>query len=167
MGSVKAEVYADFFEEMVNATIAAAEKVPESHRFRVAQDGKAHPLWFVGHVAYTNDMLVFQWCCDGESMVPREYSKIFGPDFAGGTPITSKADDYPSWDEVLENYTKAGKACVRGIRALDDTALAGDLRGGAPDSMKEMFKSVEYAIRAMTGHDAYHRGQMNALAALA
>lgn len=167
MGSVKAEVYADFFEQMINATIAAAENVPESHHFRVVQEGKAHPLWSIGHMANTNNRLVHQWCCGGESMLPENYSKRFSPDFAGGDPITANADDYPSWDEVVENYAKVSKACVQGIRGLDDAVLAGELRGDAPDRLKERFKSVEYTLRSMAGHDAYHRGQMNALAALA
>ena len=166
MGSVKAEVYAEFFEDMVNATIAAAGQVAESHRMRVTQEGKAHPLWFIGHLANTNNLLVHGWCCDGESLLPKNYSKQFSPAMAKGNPITTAADDYPSWDEVVENYTKVGKKCVEGIRGLDDATLAGDLRGGAPDAMKEHFKSVEVAIRAMAGHDAYHRGQMNAVAAL-
>jgi hypothetical protein len=166
MGSVKAEVYAELLEEALDATIAAAEQVSEGGRLRAAQEGKAHPLWFIGHMAYANNLLLHQWCCDGESMIPSEYNKIFGPDFGGGNPITANADDYPSWDEVLDNYNKVGRACVEGIRALDDATLAGNLRGGAPDSIKEKFKSVQYAVRAMATHDAYHRGQMNAVAAL-
>jgi hypothetical protein len=167
MASLKAEVYADFLDQIVSATITAAKNVAEGNRLRVVQEGKAHPLWSMGHLANTNDRLLNQWCCEGASMIPESYGKLFSPDFAGGAPITTNADDYPSWDEVVEVYAKVSKACVEGIRTLDDSVLAGALRGSAPDALKEKFPSVEYTIRAITAHDAYHRGQMNAIAALA
>lgn len=166
MGSAKADIYATIFEDTTKATANAAAKVPAEKRFKVIQEGKAHPLWLVGHLANTNNLLIHMWCCNGESLLPKGYGKIFAPDFAGGAPITSDAATYPAWDELLEQYKTVSAKCAEAIRGLDDASLAGELRGGAPDQMKQIFGNTEKTLRAITLHDAYHRGQFALIAAL-
>lgn len=166
MGSSAAEMYATMFEESAAATIKAAEKVPESKRMFQTQPGKAHPLWLVGHLANTASLLINRWCCEAENLMPKEYTKRFSPDFAQGDPITNNAADYPSWEETLSLYKKITASCVENIRKLDDATLNGELRGGAPDAMKQVFGNVGKTLRSMALHDSYHRGQLNLLLAL-
>lgn len=162
----KQNLYADMFAGAVDATVAAAEKVDEGKRMKQPGEQKAHPLWLIGHLAQVNSVVVHAWCCDGEGLTPKEYRKLFSPGIMGGDPIGSDPAGYPSWDNVVANYKKVGDACVEKIRNLSDDELDGDLRGGIPDSAKESLGSVEKTLVRMIGHDAYHRGQMNMLAAL-
>ena len=166
MGSTKADLYATMLEETAKSTAGAAAKVSAEKHFKVIQEGKAHPLWLVGHLANTNNLLINMWCCNGESLLPKHYGKIFAPDFAGGAPITVDPATYPSWDELLEQYKTVAAKCAEGIRTLDDATLAGELRGGAPDQMKQIFGNTEKTLRSIIAHDSYHRGQMALIVAL-
>lgn len=166
MAVSRPELYADLWDAEVKATLAAAEKVAEAKRYNVAQEGKSHPLWLIGHLANTNNLLIGMWCCENDSMLAKEYGKKFAPDFAGGDPIVTDPDNYPAWDEVLAQYKAVGDACGKGIRALPEEDLDKPLRGGAPENMQKMFGSIENAIRTMIRHEAHHRGQLAMLAAL-
>ena len=159
-------VYKNVFENAYQATLQLADSIPEEKRYKQLKEGKAHPLWLIGHIANTNNLVVNRWCCEGESQLPKEYIKMFGPDFGGGAPPTSDASFYPSWDEVVDSYRKLHEACTAGIATLTEEQLLGDLRGGAPDAMKERFGSVSNTILSMVGHDNYHRGQMAMINAL-
>ena len=162
----KAEVYAQMFEKATNATLAAAEKVPEDKRLKQIQEGKVHPLWLVGHLANISNLLVNVWCCDQESLLPKEYRKPFAPAFVGGDPVVPDPAKYPPWEEVLGVYRKVGEAIVSGLRSLSEDAIEGELRGGIPEDMKAQLGNVEATLMSMISHDSYHRGQLGMLAAL-
>lgn len=153
-------VYAEFFEQEFNAVLGVAKSIEPSNYMKQLKEGKAHPMWLLGHLANTNNVLINMWCCEGESLLPSEWRLMFSPDFAGGTPPSSDADFYPSWDEVLEVYTTISKACVSGIKGISDEVLEGPLIGNVPDMIREHFKTIDNALRTVTLHSAYHRGQM-------
>ena len=160
MSNPKAEVYADLYEAAVKATVGAAEKVPESNRTRQLEEGKAHPLWLIGHLTWGMDAVVNVWILDGKAKCPEKYIGLFAPDLAGGTPVNSDATAYPAWDEIMEYYQKAGAAVVEAIRALDDSELDGELKGPMPDPVRGFFGNLGQSVSSMGTHDAHHRGQM-------
>ncbi len=166
MSNPKAEVYASMFDAAVKATVAAAGKIPEAKRLKQAAEGKGHPLWFMGHATFALGQFVHVWALGGDPVVPAEYGGPFSPGIAGGAAITGNAADYPAWDDVLANYEKAGAAVAEGLKALDDADLPGDLKGDVPEPAKSFFGNLEATLQGMVTHDAYHRGQMNALAGL-
>jgi hypothetical protein len=166
MAATRSQIYADMWDTNAKATIKAAEAIAEGKRFKTAQAGKSHPLWLLGHLANTNNLLVHIWCCEKDSLLPKGFGKKFAPDFAGGDPIVIDPSNYPSWDEILGHYKTVSEACGAGIRGLSDAELDGELRGGAPDQMKQMFNPIEDCIRKMLMHEAHHRGQMAMLGAL-
>lgn len=166
MSTSRTELYAELFETAINATTEAARNIPEGKRLFQAAEGKGHPLWLLGHLTNSSNLVVNMWSLGGESVLPREYGKVFSPAVAGGAPITPDASAYPAWDEVVENYEKAGAKCVEGIKTLSDDELPGDFKGKAPDQFKTHFGNLEGALRTMLLHDAYHRGQFSLLVAL-
>lgn len=166
MSNPKAEVYAGIFDTAIKATVAAAGNIPEAKRLYQAAEGKGHPLWFLGHATFSLNQIVNGWALGGDSVVPEEYRGPFSPGMAGGASITADASKYPSWDEVLANYEKAGAKVIEGLKALDDADLPGDLKGDVPGPAKSFFGNLESTLQSMAAHDAYHRGQMNALAGL-
>ncbi|MCH7959880.1 MAG: DinB family protein [Candidatus Hydrogenedentes bacterium] len=160
MSNPKSEVYAELYEAAIKATVEVAGKVPEANRMRQLQENKAHPLWLLGHLAWGMDQVTNVWVLNGEATCPEDYVGKFAPDLAGGAPITTDAGDYPAWDDVLENYQKAGAAVVEAIRALDDSELDGELKGPIPDPVRGFFGNLGQSVSSMGTHDAHHRGQM-------
>ena len=166
MASARAEWFAELWDEAGTATLKAVEELAEGKRFSVAQEGKAHPLWLVGHIATVNNLLVGVWCCENENGIAKEFRSQFMPEALGGDPIVTDPAKYPSWDAVVQQYKKVAEACSAGIRELSDAELNGALRGGAPDDMNERFGPVGKMIRGMVGHESHHRGQLLLLGAL-
>lgn len=164
--SVKAEVYADIYQSCINATTRVAGEVPEDKRLTQAADGKAHPLWLVGHLAMSMDMLVGNWVLGADLGIPPEWGQIFGPTEFGGRAITANAADYPSWDDVVSTYKKSGDKAVAAIRALSDDQIDGEALGGMPDQFRKQFGNCEASLRSFAAHDSHHRGQITLLAAL-
>lgn len=164
--SVKAGVYADVFQSCVNATTRVAGEVPEGKRFAQAAEGKSHPLWLLGHLTMSMDMLVGSWVLNRDMSIPAQWGQTFGPTQFGGKAITTNPADYPSWDEVLAAYKKTGEGVVAAIRALTDDQINGEALGGMPDQFRKQFGNCEASLRSMAAHDSHHRGQMSLLAAL-
>jgi hypothetical protein len=166
MSKTLVEVHQQMFKKETDATLSLIESVDSRKRMKQLQDGKAHPLWLIGHLSNTNNLLVLKWCLEGESLVDKELIAKFSPDFSGGTAPTDDASFYPSWDDVGALYKSVASACVEGIGALSEELLLGPLRGNAPAAMQAMFGNVDDTIRAMAGHNAYHRGQIGIINAL-
>ncbi len=166
MANDRVDMLATTFEGLMKATLGAAEKIPAEKRMKQLQDGKAHPLWHMGHLAFAFDLITNTMALGGTPVLPNTYSRRFAPDFVGGEPITSSADDYPAWDEVVASYEKAGNAVIAEVRKLQDADLSGGPKGSPPEGMEDFFKVLGVTLGSMAAHDSYHRGQMNLIAAL-
>jgi uncharacterized damage-inducible protein DinB len=103
---------------------------------------------------------------EGDSLVNKELSLSFAPDFAGGKAPTENADEYPAWDEILALYNQVFDAAIEGLSKLDDSVLPNPLSSKTPDRLREYFSSVEVTLGFMISHDAYHRGQIGLLSKL-
>ena len=154
------DAYAQLMELEMKIVLATAVKIDPAKYLKQWREEKAHPLWLLGHIANTNNLLINMWCCAGESKLPKEWREKFSPDFGGGVAPRPEADFYPTWDEVLEAYKEVTQFCIDTVPTLTDEELAGPMRGGAPEPIQERFKTVDNALRVVTLHSAYHRGQM-------
>ena len=166
MGKERVEVYSQMFKAAARSLKTEAEKVPEDKRLHQIADGKGHPLWHIGHLAHGQDLIINQWLLGGESVVPAEYGAIFAPGVMGGKTPTGNADDYPSWDEVLENYDKACAKTFELLEGLSDEDLPGDLKGDVPEQARSFFGKLDESLIGMALHEGHHRGQMALIAAL-
>lgn len=147
-------------------TLKTASGVPDASRLRQLRPGKAHPLWLLGHLANTANVVMIQWALQHESITPKGFGKKFAPDFGGGDPVTDNASDYPAWDEVVGVYEKAFETALENVRKLSDAALPKPLPGRIPEPLRQHFSSVGKTLNIMVLHDSYHRGQIGLLAAL-
>lgn len=166
MSCERAKIYGELYASAVESTLKAAANVPEDKRFRQAADGKAHPLWLMGHLAMTFDMLVNHWMLGLDLEIPREWGRAFGPTQFGGNPITPDADAYPAWDTILEAYKKAGTRAAEKIATLNESDFALDALGPMPDQFKVAFGKLGKSIPDDALHDAHHRGQLMMLCGL-
>ena len=166
MANEKIELLGDIYETAIRTTLSTAEKVPEDKRMSQIKEGRAHPLWLMGHLGFSLDMVTTGWILGGERVLSDENDSRFSPKEFGGAPITGDPNDYPSWDEVIENYKKAGARTVEVLRTLSDDQLPGDVLGGVPENAKDFFGPLGASLMSMAQHDANHRGQLNLLLGL-
>ena len=166
MGKERIEVYSQMFKAAARSLKTEAEKVPEDKRLRQIADGKGHPLWHMGHLAHGQDLIINQWLLGGDSVVPAEYGAIFAPGIMGGKTPTPNADDYPAWDDVLENYDKACAKTFELLEGLSDEDLPGDLKGDVPEQARGFFGKLGESLIGMGLHETHHRGQIALICAL-
>lgn len=166
MSNPKIELLAEIADKAFKQTVQVADGVPAAQRMYQLKAGKGHPLWLLGHLTNTLNVVFNQWTMGGGNELPRSWGMKFAPDFAQGDPITTNAADYPSWEEVVENYKKLGKKTVEHIRSLRESDLDSKARGSMPEQFQGFFSSIGATIFIMTQHDAHHRGQIAMLGKL-
>lgn len=149
-----------------NHTLAIADGVPPTHYYRQLAEGKATPVWLLGHLARTVDQILLVWTLQEKSIVGAEMGKRFAPAHVGGIDPTTNPDDYPPWDGLKQLYVQVFRAAVTGLEQLTDADLDKPLPGDLPDAYRERFPTIGAALRLIVAHDAYHRGQMGMLAKL-
>ena len=116
-------------------------------------NGGNHPLWCIGHLAYSEGNLVNQYI-KGETNPLADWEKLFGQ---GSTPSTD-ASDYPSIDEVLGRLEELRAGTMAYLETISDDDL--DKPSHAPDEMKEWFGTVGQCLAAIPIHFAFHGGQV-------
>ena len=166
MSTAQIDILKAMYQYTFKSTSELAEKVPEEKRFKQVGEGKGHPLWYVGHLALSNDLFLNQWMLGGESLIPPEYQAKFAPGVMGGGPVSSDASDYPSWDEVVANYKKTAEKTIELLGGVSDEDLDGDLKGNVPEQARSFFGNLGASLVGMGMHDSHHRGQIALINAL-
>lgn len=167
MSKERVNALIESYEYTFKGTEKAADGFPEAQQLYQIKDGKAHALWYMGHLALALDLFVNQWFLGGDSVIPKDYVAKFAPSVMGAGPITGNAADYPSWDEVVANYRKAGAKTIELLGALNDEDLPGELRGEVPEQARRFFGNLGQSLVGMAAHDSHHRGQIALLKGLA
>ena len=154
------------FEAGRDHTLQILDTVPESHRHKQLQPGKATPTWLLGHLTRTVDRLILEWTLQLDPVLPEETGIKFAPEHAGGVAPTTDPDAYPAWEDLRAAYVEATNRALAGLGALKDSDLENPIPGDMPDNYRERFPKIETLLRLLPVHDAYHRGQMGMLAKL-
>ena len=164
MSRAKIEVYEKLFATAFAATAKAAGEIAPEQRLHQPKDGKAHPLWLLGHLTFVTDAIVNSVVLGGEMSLPKQYQKMFAPGMIGGADISADAAQYPAWDDIVEKYKQVTVNTFELLKRAQDSDLPGGMKGTTPPGFEEFFKSFEGTLGYMLGHDSYHRGQMSLLA---
>jgi len=143
-----------------NGTLKTCEGVKPEDRFRQLKEGKAHPLWLLGHLANTIDVVGNLWTFNQQPVVAKKYKFKFAPDFAKGDPIVDDPEYYPSWEELLEDYRTAFDTFLENVRGTQDLDIPEKPRGPVREDRKDFFNSIGKNIQVMILHDTHHRGQI-------
>ena len=104
----KIETLAKLLEKAKQETLTTAAKVPDANRFLQLGEGKATPMWLLGHMTNTINSIVLVWTLQGESILTREQAKLFAPDFAGGAPPTPSDTRTTRGPKSWVTYTEHG-----------------------------------------------------------
>ena len=143
----------------LRAAAAITHELGDSHRALEPHPGVKTAGWLVGHLAATGDY--GRKICGRPPLCPREWRAKFNP----GTRPSHDAADYPAMAELIDTM----------LRVYADLAdLAGQL-GDAVVMAPNPFTPVaaefpttgEFVAYLMTGHMAYHLGQLQAWRAAA
>jgi hypothetical protein len=160
MSKGKIESLQDMYRYTVDHSTKALEKFPADKRYFQIKPKKGHALWQVGHMALSLDLFVNNWALNAAPALPGDWMPKFAPDVVGGQDPQPDPKGYPSWDEVLENYKKAGARTIELLGKLDDSVLGGDLLGPCPPPAKAFFGKLGQTLLGMAMHDSHHEGQL-------
>ena len=166
MSSDKIATYMKVLKVGFDRTLSDAANVPIEKRLVQLKEHKAHPLWLIGHLTNTLNMVCLHWSLGKDPVLPKEWGKMFAPDFAKGDPVVSDGSKYPAWDDVVVQYQSLSNQALEAIGTLTDADLESPARGPMPEMLKRHFSSLEAMIIMLIEHDAHHRGQMALLAKL-
>ena len=132
MSRAKIEVYEKLFATAFAATAKAAGEIAPEQRLRQAKDGKAHPLWLLGHLTFVTDAIVNSVVVGGEMTLPKQYQKMFAPGMIGGADISADAAQYPAWDAIVEKDKQVTVTTFGVWKRARDSDLPGGMEGTTP-----------------------------------
>lgn len=116
-------------------------------------NGGNHPLWCLGHLAYSEGNLIHKFCMGKENPVA-DWAEVF----AERTTVSNNADDYPPFDEVMAKAQEIRAGTNAYIDSLSESDL--DNPSHAPEEMAEYFGTVGQCLAAMPVHIGFHGGQV-------
>lgn len=135
----------EIHHSLQKAFVAPAEWV-----FQVHPDAN-HALWGAGHVATVDNFILSSVA--PERVVARPgYQEKFGM----GSHPTSRLEDYPPPQDVLDFMDETRASLLKALDALDDAQLQQPPGPKAPDFIKD----VAGAFETVVWHEAMHMGQM-------
>ncbi len=119
---------------------------------RPTPKGGNHPLWILGHLAYSEGDLV-QAMIAGKPNPLADWKEIFGQ----GSEPSDNAAIYPSFDKVTAKFAEVRAATLALLGTLSEADL--DKPSHAPESMKAFFGTTGDCLKAVILHYMFHGGQ--------
>jgi hypothetical protein len=114
--------------------------------------GSNHALWFVGHMANTDNFLLS--LVSPHSTIPLDG---FHARFGMGSQPTDQPDAYPPAETVLATMRERRGRLLEVLAALSDDDLAKKNPDGAPEFLPDFASVFELAI----WHEGLHSGQLS------
>jgi hypothetical protein len=137
-----------------NLTMELIDDMAESPMQQPTSNGGNHPLWVLGHLAYSESNIV-EHIIRGNENPLIDWKPIFG---AGSNP-TANAEDYPAWTDVR---AKADEVRANTLAFLDSLTEA-DLESATknpPPGREDFFGTIAACLLVATLHPTMHRGQV-------
>jgi hypothetical protein len=116
-------------------------------------NGGNHPLWVLGHLAYSEAELRDQFILGKPNPLP-EWKELFGQ---GSTPVQNAAQ-YPPFDELLAKFEEVRADTLKLLDTCTDEDL--DKPSNAPEEAKDFFPTVGHCLSAIPTHFVFHGGQV-------
>lgn len=138
----------------MGAAVPLIEDMKEAPLTFPTPNGGCHPLWVLGHMAYSAGALIQQFAL-GQANPYAHWKDIFG----GGSEPTDDPSVYPPFDEVMAACRKAHEDCAAVLDGLSEADLDADAKA-APEEYRQYFGTVRLCFLAMASHWGMHRGQL-------
>ena len=125
-------------------------KTPEQWTFQV-HPACNHALWFVGHMATSDNFFLSLVAPEKSRQLPDFQSK-----FGMGSQPTNDPAAYPPPESVLATMRERRQTLLEVLDGLKDEDLAKKTPDGAPDFLPDVASVFELAI----WHEGQHNGQL-------
>jgi len=117
-------------------------------------NGGNHPLWVLGHLAYSINGLTEEIMLGGKNSLA-EWKEIF--DF--GTEPTGDAEKYPSFDEVFAKCKESHQAGMALFDSMSEEDLDTPSKACPPD-YEAYFGTYRQCFQMLANHWLIHHGQV-------
>lgn len=152
-----AELLADQLERTREWTLKLlADLEGDDWTFQPAR-GLAHPLWHCGHLACSQDLLVFVRCLGRPSTLPEGFASHFP---IGGPVASTDEHDYPPVETVLSTMSEVHQRTLSAVRGMSDALLAEPAFAGDGKSTHPHYNDKRGAVSHCNRHEAFHAGQL-------
>ena len=115
--------------------------------------GGCHTLWVLGHLAYIEALVVRVFML-AEPNPLDDWKELFD-----GAEITSDANRYPSFDQVLAECREMRQATVNLLGSLTESDLD-RVSQNAPGGFEDTFGTYRLCFQYVADHWYMHRGQL-------
>lgn len=120
---------------------------------RPTDRGGNHPLWVLGHLVYSESMLIDGFICG----TPNRFAKWEGLFGIGSVP-SDDASQYPTLDELTVTFNEMRSATIAYLKTISDPDL--DQPSQAPSQFGKSFATIGGVLSAATAHVNFHAGQV-------
>ena len=127
------------------------EDIPADQMLHQVTPGGNHPLWIIGHLAWSDDF--FRAELDGSApTTPPAWKDLFGM----GSEPTTDASRYPSVDELRQALDATRTALLDWFGGMDEAKLSAPL----PDDWTSFAPTYGALVHIIAVHEAAHVGQL-------
>lgn len=118
-------------------------------------NGGNHPHWVVGHLAYSESLLINKYMFGEETHPLAEWGELFG---AAQDPAPDAAG-YPPFDQLLAAFEKTRARTLEVLAGLTDDELDQPSKA-APESAQAFFGTYAQCFLGVSHHFVFHGGQV-------
>ena len=137
-----------------NLTLALIDDMKDAPMTQPTSKGGNHPLWVLGHLAYSEANIVSH-IIGGDENPLIGWKEMFG----GGREPVAEADKYLPWDEVREEFDKVRARTLNLLEGLSDEDLDKPTKN-CPPGREQMMGTVGACFLILALHPVMHRGQV-------
>jgi hypothetical protein len=119
--------------------------------------GLAHPLWICGHLAASQDLLVFVRCLKRPATLDTGFTSHFG---IGGPVLAAGEHPFPSPQAVLETMHQMHERTLTAVRGMSDELLNEPAFAADGKSPHPHYRDKRGAVVHCGRHEAFHAGQL-------
>lgn len=117
--------------------------------------GGNHPHWVIGHLAYSESLLVNKYMLGQDSHPLTEWGEVFG---AGKAPVADAAG-YPPFDEVVAAFETTRTRTLEVLAGLSDADLEQPCKA-APEGLEDFLGTYAQCFLIVSHHCTFHGGQV-------
>jgi hypothetical protein len=140
-------------DSSARATLALLEDMKDQPLTFPTSRGGNHPLWILGHLAWTEGFLMQEIMLGRPSPVGH-WKELFG----FGSEVTAEAARYPSFDELHKAFLSLRAETMKTLATLSDEDLDQATKG-CPPEWKENLGTYAQCFRVAILNTMHHRGQ--------
>ena len=119
--------------------------------------GLAHPLWLCGHLASSENLLIYVRCLGTKGLLDASFAEHFPI----GGPVKSAAEhDYPPISVVLDTMKTVHEQTLQAIREMSESLLAEPAFAADGKSIHPHYRDKAGVVAHCSRHEGFHAGQI-------